>query len=94
MYKDICSWGNIPGDNILGELPASYYIVFNIFILAERFYDKFSRFQESYRFEDLEKLHLLKRKQHLNSNNEYLNLFRYCSKLVQITNLCLILVGH
>ncbi|XP_047138087.1 transcription initiation factor TFIID subunit 5 isoform X1 [Hydra vulgaris] len=43
---------------------------------AEKFYDKFSKYQESYRFEDLQILRLLKKKEHMISNNEYLNMFR------------------
>ena len=53
------------------------HVLIKFCLTAEKFYEKFSRYQESYRQEDLEKLHILKRKEHLHSNNEYLNLFRY-----------------
>lgn len=43
---------------------------------AEKFYTKFSKFQESYRQEDLEKLRMLKQRDHMHTKNEYLNLFR------------------
>jgi len=43
---------------------------------AQRFFDKFSVYQDSYRQEDLEKLCTLKKKEHMQTNNEILSLFR------------------
>ena len=51
---------------------------------AERFFVKFSAFQESYRQEDLEKLHLLNKRNHMQTNNEYLNLFRSSKYVIKM----------
>lgn len=51
---------------------------------AERFYGKFSKCQESYRNEDLEKLNMMKKKDHLQSNNEILNLFRSSKYVIKM----------
>jgi len=51
---------------------------------AERFFSKFSAFQESYRKEDLEKLHLLNKRDHMQINNEYLHLFRSSKYVIKM----------
>ena len=43
---------------------------------AERFFEKFSKFQDCYRKEDLDKLRIIKKKGHMQANNEALNVFR------------------
>ena len=41
-------------------------------------------FQESYRQEDLEKLHLLNKRDHMQMNNEYLHLFRSSKYVIKM----------
>jgi len=53
-------------------------------VQAERFYEKFSKFQESYRNDDLEKLRFLNKRDHMKMNNEYLHLFRSSKYVIKM----------